>query len=130
MAGICADVVTCVNVIMYAGACLNAPATSLVVLKVLAELCASWATSLGHSFDSSNNSPLLTLSVLSMACVACSLSQAAAPSLSRAWRDPGLQSFRLLTHMFLNDSFLKRSDDTRPVMKMVIISGRGDGGGK
>ncbi len=25
---------------------------------------------------------------------------------------------------------MKRSDDTRPVMKMVMISGRGDGGGK
>ena len=38
MAGICADVVTRVNVILYAGACLNAPATSPVVLKVLATL--------------------------------------------------------------------------------------------
>jgi len=35
VAGICADVVTRVNVILYAGACLNAPATSPVVLKVL-----------------------------------------------------------------------------------------------
>ena len=38
MAGICADVVTRVNVILYAGACLNAPATSPVVLKILATL--------------------------------------------------------------------------------------------
>ncbi len=59
MAGICAGVVTCVNVTMYAGACLNAPATSLVVLKILAELCVPWAASLGHSVNSNNNSPWL-----------------------------------------------------------------------
>ena len=28
------------------------------------------------------------------------------------------------------EHLMKRSDDTRPVMKMVMISGRGDGGGK
>jgi hypothetical protein len=108
VAGIRASVVTGVDVILYAGACLNALATSPVVLKVLAELCASWATSLGHSIDSSNNSPLLTPSVLSMACAACSLSQVAllfisrmalehsssglttAPSLNRVTSGPGL----------------------------------------
>ena len=38
MAGICACVVTSVNVILYAGACLNAPTTSPVVLRILATL--------------------------------------------------------------------------------------------
>ncbi len=28
------------------------------------------------------------------------------------------------------EHLMKRSDDTRPVMKMVMISGRADGGGK
>ncbi len=28
------------------------------------------------------------------------------------------------------EQLMKLSDDTRPVMKMVMISGRGDGGGK
>ncbi len=63
MAGMYADVVTCEKV-KLAGACLNAHATSLVVLKILAELCVSWAALLGHCVDSGNNSPWLALNAL------------------------------------------------------------------
>ncbi len=64
MAGICADVVTLVNVILYACACLNAPATSPVVLKILATLL----------FIQENSSSGLTT----------------APSLNRVTGGPGL----------------------------------------
>jgi hypothetical protein len=63
VAGMCANVVTCENVEL-ACAYLNAPATSLFVLQILAELCVSWAALLGHSVDSGNNSPWLALNAL------------------------------------------------------------------
>ncbi len=68
MAGMCADVVTCENVETHAGACLNAPATSLVASKMLAALFFISRKALENS----------------------SIGLTTAPSLSRVMNDPGL----------------------------------------
>ncbi len=68
MVGMCADVVTRENVETHAGACLNAPATSLVTSKMLAAL----------------------FFISRMALENRSIGLTTAPSLSRVMNDPGL----------------------------------------
>ncbi len=68
MAGMCAKVVTCENVETLAGACLDAPATSLAAAKMLVAL----------------------LFISRMALENSSIGLTTAPSLSRVTNDPGL----------------------------------------